>query len=252
VSDPCADRDQDGYAQTSDLTVQCPGKLKGDCADTVASVNPGRVEVCDNNLDDNCDGKTDLEDPNCQPMCFGNPTCTRTAACPTDFYCSGRCCQVCSTPYVPQCGQWGQCAVPRGVDTSTGCATSFFCRDCTACDSQPEAKVCGTNGATYRNRCLADAVSATVAHEGPCLPREGLDCTSAETFSLTACGAGAGLYCREQLIVPGGLPVRRCTQVGACVTDADCPAGAPVQGSCDAGSGVQRCVNNACALRCGG
>lgn len=250
VSDPCLDRDGDGYAQTSDPAVQCPGKLKGDCADTVAGVNPGRLELCSNGVDDNCDGKVDLEDPTCAPSCGNATVCARTSDCALGASCQRRCCEACEPPYAPQCGQFGQCAVPSGVQLATGCLTGSFCRACGDCEAAPLAQVCGTNGATYRNRCQAEAARAVVAHPGACLPREGMDCTSAATFSLTACGAGAGLYCREQVIVEGGLPVRRCTQVGACLKDADCPAGAPVQGTCDGGPGVQSCVDNACVLRC--
>jgi len=46
----CVDKDNDGYGQ------DC---VKGpDCNDAEAKINPGAAEVC-NNVDDNCDGKTD-------------------------------------------------------------------------------------------------------------------------------------------------------------------------------------------------
>ena len=57
-----------------------------DCDDTNASVNPGVTEVCDNFVDDYCDGLADDADPDCA-------TCTaRKAPCESnDECCSGKC-----------------------------------------------------------------------------------------------------------------------------------------------------------------
>lgn len=50
-----------------------------DCNDDVASIYPGAPEVCGNGLDDDCDGKTDFDDPECQSGGIGgndDPTTT--------------------------------------------------------------------------------------------------------------------------------------------------------------------------------
>jgi hypothetical protein len=60
------DVDKDGYGTSGATTFQCqcsPGgaftaKKTADCDDTNAQINPGMAEGC-NNLDDNCDAKTD-------------------------------------------------------------------------------------------------------------------------------------------------------------------------------------------------
>ena len=82
----CLDSPQSPYLATKD----------GDCDDTRAQVFPGATEVCENGLDDNCDGKTD--EPEClrcttyfkdedndgygapgQFKCIGNPVPPYTA-----------------------------------------------------------------------------------------------------------------------------------------------------------------------------
>ncbi len=56
----CADNDGDGYkAQT------CGGS---DCDDADALVNPGAAEICDDLVDNNCDGSEDQSDAECTAM----------------------------------------------------------------------------------------------------------------------------------------------------------------------------------------
>ena len=53
----CPDDDGDGYADEA-----CGGD---DCDDTDPDVSPGAIEVCDNLIDDDCDGILDTKDPDC-------------------------------------------------------------------------------------------------------------------------------------------------------------------------------------------
>ena len=53
----CLDLDRDGYTG--------PVGNGDDCNDGNALINPGIPEDCSNNIDDDCDGLTDAEDPDC-------------------------------------------------------------------------------------------------------------------------------------------------------------------------------------------
>lgn len=72
-ADGCLDADADGYGlQGGALLSTClkvGGKPAPDCDDHLASVNPGALEsgadVCSDELDNDCDGKTDCLDSAC-------------------------------------------------------------------------------------------------------------------------------------------------------------------------------------------
>ena len=57
--DVCIDNDGDGYGTGG----ACTGAL--DCADDNADVHPGATEICNDGIDNNCDGLTDMADPTC-------------------------------------------------------------------------------------------------------------------------------------------------------------------------------------------
>lgn len=69
----CTDADGDGYAVEGGTC----GAV--DCSDNNAAVNPGALEICNNNIDDDCDGLVDCADSNCGgvPACAG--ICVPTA-----------------------------------------------------------------------------------------------------------------------------------------------------------------------------
>ncbi len=56
---PCYDADADGYYDKAGCGTEV------DCDDFDASVNPGASEVCDDGIDNDCDGYTDGEDSDC-------------------------------------------------------------------------------------------------------------------------------------------------------------------------------------------
>ena len=52
----CNDGDDDGYGDPASSDCTHPER---DCDDSNANINPAAVEICDNGLDDDCDGNTD-------------------------------------------------------------------------------------------------------------------------------------------------------------------------------------------------
>jgi hypothetical protein len=63
---PCTDADEDNYFAEADCETLV------DCNDNDPGIKPGAVEICDDSVDNNCDGNIDAQDPIC-----GTPaTCT--------------------------------------------------------------------------------------------------------------------------------------------------------------------------------
>ena len=82
VDEDCAQCDIDGDSFQADL-LTCGGN---DCDDTNASIYPGADEVCDNFIDDDCDGSIDGDDTDCATCTARKAPCQSNAEC-----CSGKC-----------------------------------------------------------------------------------------------------------------------------------------------------------------
>ena len=71
-SQECTDSDSDGYGLKGTNTINCSGsRTEYDCDDEDFLRNPGNSEICDNEIDDDCDGKPDCNDYDC----IGNEAC---------------------------------------------------------------------------------------------------------------------------------------------------------------------------------
>lgn len=248
--DPCLDFDNDGYAQSCDKNAVCAGKKLCDCNDRNAAVNPGKAEVCNNGVDDNCDGKYEWEDPVCGNCPGGQNKCTTTFSCNSigSLFCSNGCCTQCPTLAPPLCPT-GKCLESGGVNPATGCSNGGVCVNCGNC---PEnySPVCGVNGATFANDCHAQLANVAILHSGACLKGENVSCQNFPIGSTLGCGTKGDLYCREACPQCGGMGQSRCTKLGACAWDGDCPAGQASLTCTDGGVALERCVNHLCVADC--
>jgi len=59
----------DGGPETTDDDHDGYSEVEGDCNDNDPSIHPGANEVCDDNIDNNCNGDTDAADYQCLPPC---------------------------------------------------------------------------------------------------------------------------------------------------------------------------------------
>ncbi len=66
IDDACTDADNDGYSTTATANgVDCGGADNVDCDDTNIYINPGAGEVCDDSIDNDCNGDIDADDSVC-------------------------------------------------------------------------------------------------------------------------------------------------------------------------------------------
>ena len=110
------DSDGDDYGNPT-LTTQACSAPQGyvtdntDCNDSNSSVHSGATEICDNDLDDDCDGYTDTNDTDCYAC---TPDTTRSCTTDQSGICSAGT-QICSSK-----GIWGICE-PNNTPTTEIC-----------------------------------------------------------------------------------------------------------------------------------
>jgi hypothetical protein len=69
---PCVDNDSDGYGSPG--APLCPNGAAEDCNDGDGAINPGATESCADEVDNNCDGNVDCDDPDCASFLACIPT----------------------------------------------------------------------------------------------------------------------------------------------------------------------------------
>ncbi len=72
-SQTCSDGDSDGYGSPASSACTYPTL---DCDDSSSAINPGATEICDDSLDNDCDGDNDCLDSDCDldPVCVVSGT----------------------------------------------------------------------------------------------------------------------------------------------------------------------------------
>ncbi|MGC4115534.1 MAG: hypothetical protein QM765_13210 [Myxococcales bacterium] len=172
---------------------------------------------------------------------YNEPACSTGLQCQWGAEsCTGGCCQQCPVLSPPACLPT-QCSSPGGRDVS-GCELGPTCGACCKCG--PGTPVCGENYGTYGSECEASCAGVQVLHQGACLPYEGLGC------DWTGGGCSAGQYCRDPCPMCGSVQQLRCTQIGACVYDWDCPGGLAAPSCANGNPPKWTCSNHACLASC--
>jgi hypothetical protein len=182
---------------------------------------------CDDGLDDDCDGLTDCDDPDCLGLqCDDKNSCTSAEACQSDGTCAGGTVLDCSAPP-------NDCSAPEGTcDPATGACVYPPIDAGTACD---DSSVC-----TLGDHCDG---------AGHCIGASTVSCNAPPTmcFELQGvCDADAGCIYTPKLqgtVCDDGNP---CTRGEACDDGGTCSGGTGLscvsppgpcfarQGACDA------------------
>ncbi|MBI5544512.1 MAG: hypothetical protein HY901_11520 [Deltaproteobacteria bacterium] len=182
----------------------------------------------------------------CPGICQ-SPGCGQgSSACSTGFgcawsasFCEDGCCAACPA-YPPATCAPGLCRHEGGMDVH-GCALPSFCGACCECPAL-ESPVCAVSYQTYPSDCEASCAGIGVLHRGACDPYEGMECSPDS-------GCAASQYCRDTCpLCDRDLPMR-CTRIGTCAVERDCPGGLGAP-SCSDGATQWRCVDHACVATC--
>lgn len=190
------DNDGDGYGQCGDSIQACTASgaytalVCGDCDDNDLAINPGATEICDDGIDNSCNGLIDCEDPACPGGGSGG----------LDF-CDGICRDLSSDH-----SHCGACFIDCG-GPDTQCA-AFFCASSQCGVSYSTGNTCDDgNACTFGGSC--DGM-------GNCTGASPVDCDDANECTIDSCDPVTG--CVNQPVADGTPCTGGICQSGSCVS----------------------------------
>jgi hypothetical protein len=134
--------------------------------------------------------------------------------------------QACGGTGEAACGAGEFCSRPEGECASDA---EGICQPAPGACPSTIARVCGCDGTTYSNKCVADGVGVTVDHQGPCVP------------SL-ACGGDSGVTCPSPLFCKGAVGACGASAAGSCsIKPVVCPLTVAEVCGCDGLNDVNDC-----------
>jgi len=200
--------------QTCDVALGCNPPLG------VAGCTPTSMKevTCNDGIDDDCDGKKDCEDPDCEASaCDDGDQCTEGETC-SALKCGGGTAKTCDD---------GNACTDDTCDKTAGCAfakkSSGTCEDgnpCTENDTCVDgtctagtAKTCDDKNPCTTDTCDPGTGCVNGFNIDPC--NDGVFCNGADTCKDGVCAVHAGNPCGKVCDEAGD-------QCVGCVTDADC------------------------------
>ncbi|MBD3163584.1 PKD domain-containing protein [Candidatus Woesearchaeota archaeon] len=236
------DKDNDGY---EDASLPVNGN---DCDDSDAAVNPGAAEVCDNGLDDDCDGNVDCADDDCDGLTGsgGIICCQSSASCSSlDAACAAGTCNlgtnVCEQTLHPITTE---CRASAGV-----CDAAEYCTgsspSCPADSVEPSTTECRASAGVCdaAEYCDGSSVDCPADSFEPaskeCRPSADV-CDTAEFCS------GASALCPADVFEPSSAICR--PSAGACDLAESCTGSSPSCPSDAKSTAVCRAATDSCDL----
>jgi hypothetical protein len=187
---PCPDFDGDGF---TDIT--CGGT---DCNDHDPNIHPGATEVCNDGIDNNCDGLIDCQDT---ATCGNAPNCAACSACSSNTDCTvaGTVCGIgTNTTFTcanGTCTATGQkvCGIDADGDGFLSGACGNDCNDANAAVNPGATEVC-TGGVDDNCNGKVDCADAACTNDPACAASACAPCASdadcANNPNGTKCGIG--------------------------------------------------------------